>query len=70
MQDKDVVRRADVGAWVTLRLMPDVGKKRQGTSMLLDVSKRMDNDVAIIFWWTGTRGRSFSVTTEKGLDKI
>jgi hypothetical protein len=43
--DKDVVRCADVGTWVTLYLMPDVGiRERQGTSMLLDMSNRMDND--------------------------
>jgi hypothetical protein len=27
-QDKDVVRRADVGAWVILRLMPEVGSRK------------------------------------------
>jgi hypothetical protein len=45
-QDKDVVRCADVGTWVTLCLMQDVGsRERQGTCMLLDMSNRMDNGI-------------------------
>jgi hypothetical protein len=45
-QDKDVVRCTDVGTWVTLCMMPDIGsRERQGTSMLLDMSNRMDNDI-------------------------
>jgi hypothetical protein len=45
-QDKDIVRRADVGTWVTLCLMTDIGiRERQGTSMLLDMLNRMDNDI-------------------------
>jgi hypothetical protein len=45
-QDKDVARCADVGTWVTLCLMPDIGsRERQGTSMLLDMSNRMDNAI-------------------------
>jgi hypothetical protein len=45
-QYKDVVRCADVGTWVTLCLMPDVGSREQhGTCMLLDMSNLMDNDI-------------------------
>jgi hypothetical protein len=45
-QDKDVVRRTDVGTWVTLCLMTDIwSMERQWTSMLLDMSNRMDNAI-------------------------
>jgi hypothetical protein len=43
-QDKDVVCHANVFTWFTLCLMTDIeSREQQGTSMLLDMSNRMDN---------------------------